>query len=84
VLLVLWFLVGAATTWVEPMVGYVILVPLYAWILFGRGATVVKGSWPATFMMEDVQSERGVRVLFWIVSVLHTLGVAVLLILQRR
>ena len=65
----------AFLTWLGLTFGYVVSLPLYAWVLFGRGASVLRGAWPGTFMMEDLETDRGIKILFSCLLGIHTAGV---------
>ena len=74
--IVLWFVAAGIAASFVPVIGYLMLVPVYVWVFFGKGAAVLKGSWPATFMMEDIETDRGVKVFFAVLCALQTALIA--------
>lgn len=79
VAIVLWFLAAAVVQPVSPIAGFGMMAPVYVWVVLGRGARVLRGTWPASLLMEDVTTERGTRWLFGIAAVVHTAILAVTL-----
>jgi hypothetical protein len=71
-LIILWFVAAGVAGAFAPVVAYLMMVPAYAWVLLGNGAAVLKGSWPATFLMEDIETDRGVVIFFAFGFVVHT------------
>jgi len=77
---VVWCLTAIPVQVISPVAGYVMMAGIYGWVLLGNGSDVLRGSWPATFLLEDITSSRGVKAYFGVAWIVHSLVLAGLLL----
>lgn len=62
-----------------PIGGLVLAAPLYVWIMAGKGAERMQGAWPATVLLEDLDTVKGVRIFFGLWAAAHIALVSLLI-----